>query len=191
LSAHGHHSLTCTTGGGLTRWHNETRNWLQRWLGSVTDYTPPIEQVVPQWSRANEGEAGLAVLDIGPFRDRAGRLTFVDVTFGTVTSPETDAGAATAHARAGQDGVKAREMVAGKHRRYPAESFPAAALVPFAIESHGRWSDDALAFVSHILPPDFPDRPAELSRVRRAISVLTQLRLGDLLLASRSPPVVR
>jgi hypothetical protein len=80
-------------------------------------------------------------------------------------------------------------MVSMKHRRYPPERNPGAALVPFALEAHGRWSDDALAFVSHMLPQTFPDRASELQRVQRAISVITQSRLGDMLLASEVPPL--
>ena len=126
---------------------------------------------------------------IGPFLDPCGRRVFVGVCFGSVTTPATPGGDAEARARGAVDGMKARQMVAMKHRRYPPERNPGAALVPFALEAHGRWSGDALSLLSHVLPQTFPDRAAELTRVQRAISVLTQSRLGDMLLAAGMPPV--
>jgi hypothetical protein len=182
LDALGHHAAVCPVGGGVIRWHNVLRDSLRSWISELVGSTVPTEQLVPAWCT----EAREAILDIGPFHPRLGGRTYVDVTYGSVTTPATPAGDADARERAANDGVKARRLVSAKRHRYPPEHNPGATLVPFALEAHGRWSDDALAFVQHMLPADHPDRAAELSRVHRAVSVLTMSRLGDQLIAAEA-----
>jgi hypothetical protein len=183
LDAQGHHAAVCSLGGGVVQWHNVLRDTLQSWIGEMVGSPVLREQLVPAWSTEDRE----AILDIGPFHPRTGGRTYVDVTYGSVTTPASPAGDADARERAAGDGVKARMLVRAKHRRYPPEKNPSAALVPFALEAHGRWSDDALAFVQHVLPTDHPDRVAELRRVHRTVSVLTMSRLGDQLISAEAP----
>ena len=176
--------MTCPTGGGHVRWHNATRDFLARWVGGLTDApggVAPTEQVVPQWYDDVKQEAGR--LDIGPFKDPQGRLCYIDVVFGTATALP---GSADARAFGARDGAKAEAMEAAKRSMYPPHEHPAAHLVPFAVEAHGRWGADAASFVANMVPQNHPDRAREIARCRRAVSVLAMGRLGDLLVSSEA-----
>ena len=53
-------------------------------------------------------------------------------------------GAAWARAAADRDGATAEGAAQGKHRRYPAWALPGGRLVPFSVETFGRWGKEAL-----------------------------------------------
>ena len=65
-------------------------------------------------------------------------LVYGDVVVG---HPE---GAAYLQAVADSDGAAAAGAADGKHRRYPAWALPGGRLVPFAVETFGRWGKEAL-----------------------------------------------
>ena len=57
-----------------------------------------------------------------------------------VTHPE---GSARLHAAADADGAAAAGAADDKHRRYPASLLPGGRLVPFSVETFGRWGTEA------------------------------------------------
>ena len=61
-----------------------------------------------------------------------------------MTHPE---GSAWLHAAADADGAAAAGAAVGKHRRYPAWLLPGGRLVPFAVETFGRWGAEALEWL--------------------------------------------
>ena len=58
-----------------------------------------------------------------------------------VSHPE---GTAWVRAAADRDGATAEGAAQGKHRRYPAWALPGGRLVPFSVETFGRWGKEAL-----------------------------------------------
>ena len=68
-------------------------------------------------------------------------LVYGDVV---VTHPE---GSAWLHVSADSDGAAAAGAANGKHRRYPAWLLPGGRLVPFAVETFGRWGSEALEWL--------------------------------------------
>jgi len=173
--------MSCKTGGAVDRWHNRCRDWLAEWLAQFPGVMPVTEQEEPRWFNPAMRKQH-AILDIR-LRDRKGRLTYVDVVFASVFTLTP----IKSLARAASDGVAANDAVLGKRRRYPSAKHPAAGLVPFAVEAHGRPSPEALAFLKAMCRLGTPDRDAILRRARRDLSVITQSRLGDLLLSSEAP----
>ena len=65
-------------------------------------------------------------------------LVYGDVV---VTHPE---GSAWLHESADRDGAATAGAADGKHRRYPAWALPGGRLVPFSVETFGRWGSEAL-----------------------------------------------
>ena len=64
--------------------------------------------------------------------------TYGDVV---VSHPES---AAWVGAAANTDGATAESAARGKHSRYPAWALPGGRLVPFSVETFGRWGAEAL-----------------------------------------------
>ena len=61
-----------------------------------------------------------------------------------MTHPE---GSAWLHSSANADGSAAAAAAEGKHRRYPAWALPGGRLIPFAVETFGRWGSEALEWL--------------------------------------------
>jgi hypothetical protein len=145
LDADGFHALTCRVGGLVIRRHNTLRD-VFAWIGRAAGYTSSTEVYEPAWTRARtnargELEVEQARLDCrfeGPPSDP---LVYGDVV---VTHPE---GSAWLHAAADTDGAAAAGAADGKHRRYPAWALPGGRLVPFAVETLGRWGVEALEWL--------------------------------------------
>ena len=145
LDADGFHALTCRVGGLVIRRHNTLRD-VFAWIGRAAGYTSSTEVYEPAWTRARtnargELEVEQARLDCrfeGPPSDP---LVYGDVV---VTHPE---GSAWLHAAADTDGAAAAGAADGKHRRYPAWALPGGRLVPFAVETLGRWGAEALEWL--------------------------------------------
>ena len=67
-------------------------------------------------------------------------LVYGDVV---VTHPEGSAW----HAAADSDAAAAAGAADGKRRRYPPWALPAGRLIPFSVETFGRWGDDAVEWL--------------------------------------------
>ena len=114
-----------------------SRYWAQAGFTSAT------EAYEPRWTRARqyaEGqwEAEQARLDCRFDFPPSDPLTYGDVV---VSHPE---GTAWVRAAADRDGATAEGAPQGKHRRYPAWALPGGRLVPFSVETFGRWGKEAL-----------------------------------------------
>ena len=141
LDADGFHALTCRVGGLVIRRHNAIRD-VFAWIGRAAGYVSSTEVFEPAWTRARvdaqgEVEVEQARLDCrfaGPPSDP---LVYGDVV---VTHPE---GSARLHAAADADGAAAAGAADDKHRRYPASLLPGGRLVPFSVETFGRWGAEA------------------------------------------------
>ena len=68
-------------------------------------------------------------------------LVYGDVV---VSRPES---AAWVNAAASRDGATAEGAARGKHTRYPVFALPGGRLVPFSVETFGRWGSEALEFL--------------------------------------------
>ena len=126
----------------MLRRHHSLRDALAS-IGREAGFTSATEVYEPRWTRARQNAEGQwdveqARLDCrfdGPPSDP---LTYGDVV---VSHPESTAWARTA---ADRDGAAAEGAAQGKHRRYPAWALPGGRLVPFSVETFGRWGKEAL-----------------------------------------------
>jgi len=145
LDADGFHALTCRVGGLVIRRHHTLRD-VFAWIGRAAGYVAATEGFEAAWTRARTNARGewdveQARLDCrfqGPPSDP---LVYGDVV---VTHPE---GSAWLHAAAGVDGAAAAGAADGKHRRYPAWAVPGGRLVPFSVETFGRWGVEAIEWL--------------------------------------------
>ena len=100
----------------------------------------------PAWTRARTNADGDLEFDQARLDNRfegppSDPLIYGDVV---VTHPE---GSASLHAAANQNGAAAAKAADGKHRRYPAWALPGGRLIPFSVETFGRWGKEALDFL--------------------------------------------
>ena len=145
LDADGFHALVCLVGGLVIRRHHHLRDLLSR-IGAEAGYTSATEVYEPAWTRARTNAAGeleveQARLDCRFTGGPADPLVYGDVV---VSHPQASAWLAGA---ADRDGVAAAGAAKGKHSRYPAFALPGGRLVPFSVETFGRWGKEALDFL--------------------------------------------
>ncbi len=159
------------------------RDWLAGWLQERTGSAAPLAQVteqrVPEWDNHRvlpDGSVRVkhAVLDVA-FADRAGRRSYVDVTFATA-----GAGDAAQLARyAGTPGASLADAVGDKLLRYRPERNPRVGFVAFAVGALGRLSPEARGLLAAMATDGQDAR-----RAYQKLSALTQQRLADVLRAS-------
>ena len=145
LDADGFHALTCRVGGLVIRRHHSLRDAFA-WIGRAAGKVSTTEVLEPSWTRAQTNARGEWVVEqarldcrfLGPPDDP---LVYGDVV---VTHPE---GSAWLHAAADVDGAAAAGAADGKHRRYPAWALPGGRLVPFSVETFGRWGKEAIEWL--------------------------------------------
>ncbi len=183
--------MRCDVGGTVVRFHNKLRDWLAEWTARYTGAPTQTEQVVDAWTRF---EAPSAEHPEGPVREVArldgaafvgGRRTFIDVGFRTAaTDDEEEQGR-----RAREDGRAAQAYVDAKRRRYPPGDNPGEALVPFVVEALGRPSPEAAAFLRAVAPPEAGahSRASVLGAAWQSVSIITQMRLAELLISAEDP----
>ena len=145
LDADGFHALTCRVGGLVIRRHHSLRD-VFAWIGRAAGYNCATEVFEPAWTRARTNAQGEVEVEQARLDNRfsgppSDPLVYGDVV---VTHPE---GSAWLHAAADSDGAAAAGAADGKHRRYPAWLLPGGRLVPFAVETFGRWGSEALEWL--------------------------------------------
>ena len=145
LDADGFHALVCQVGGLVIRRHHSLRDAFA-WIGQQAGYAVRTEVYEPAWTRARTNADGDLELDQARLDNRfegppSDPLIYGDVV---VTHPE---GSACLHAAANEDGAAAAKAADGKHRRYPAWALPGGRLIPFSVETFGRWGKEALDFL--------------------------------------------
>ena len=145
LDADGFHALTCLVGGMVIRGHHALRDTFA-WIGRQAGYAARTEVHEPAWTRARTNERGELEVEEARLDNRfdgppSDPLIYGDVV---VTHPEGSSWLRTA---ANADGEAARGAAEGKHRRYPAWALPGGRLIPFSVETFGRWGKEALQFL--------------------------------------------
>ena len=145
LDADGFHALVCLVGGLVIRRHHSLRDAFA-WIGRQAGYAARTEVHEPAWTRARTNEEGELEFDQARLDNRfegppSDPLIYGDVV---VTHPE---GSACLRAAADEDGAAAARAADGKHRRYPAWALPGGRLIPFSVETFGRWGKEALDFL--------------------------------------------
>jgi len=120
-----------------------------------------------------------AIMDLC-FTDRGGRRAHADVTIGAARTVQAE----EQQLRNQTDGRKASLLAARKRLRYDPSSNPHEGFTPFAIESHGRLGDDALALLRGMAPTERRDRSRVLARALQGLSVRVQTRLAEQLLSA-------
>ena len=132
-------------GGLVIRRHNTLRD-VFAWIGRVAGHVVSTEVYEPAWTRARTNVRGELEVEQARLDCRSGGPPSDPLVYGgvVVTHPE---GSAWLHAAADTDGAAAAGAADGKHRRYPAWALPGGRLVPFAVETFGRWGKEALEWL--------------------------------------------
>ena len=145
LDPAGFHALTCLVGGLVIRRHHALRDLFAA-IGREAGYTCTTEVYEPSWTRARTNARGELEVEQARLDNRftgppADPLVYGDVV---VSHPEASAWLRGAAER---DGATAGGAAKGKHARYPAFALPGGRLVPFSVETFGRWGAEALGFL--------------------------------------------
>jgi len=139
---------------------------LVRCLGVLSsrslDPKPKLEQIIPELAGPVRGQVGQARLDV-VVHDGAARL-LIDVV--VVSAYAGDASFRKCCAR--RDGHASRRAAISKRARYPTPD-----LVPFAVETGGRLSTEARAFIARMADAA-EDRVNELRYLQQAVSSVLQ-----------------
>ena len=145
LDAGGFHALVCQVGGLVIRRHHSLRDAFA-WIGRQAGYAARTEVYEPAWTGARTNEQGEPEVEQARLDNRfegppSDPLIYGDVV---VTHPE---GSACLRKAADEDGAAAAGAAKDKHRRYPAWALPGGRLIPFSVETFGRWGKEALDFL--------------------------------------------
>ncbi len=167
----GEHALNCKIGGGVEKRHNDIRDALRDWLGTV-NVSCMTEQEMPKWHRPEEK----ARLDVVYTDARLGEVC-VDVS---LVNAVTEGGAKRC-----LKALERREK--SKHVRYPG-----AGLFAFVLDVRGRWGREAHAFVQSVVGTMDPLKRADaIKDCRRRVSRALHLATAEQLMsAAASPPVM-
>ena len=186
-----HDPARCDVGGVVLRFHHLLRDYMLDWVALHTGAPTLPEQIVDAWTRHEapspqhpEGRIRVARLDVAAFV--GGRRTYIDVGYRSAATSNAE----ECQLRARTDGRAAAQYVAEKRRRYPPADNPGVGLVPFIIESLGRPSREAVAFLRALAPADPAKRAMVLAQAWQAISINTQTRLAEALISAElaQPP---
>ena len=132
-------------GGLVIRRHHSLRDVLA-WIGKAAGYVSTTEVYEPAWTRAWRNGRGEVELEQARLDNRFGGPPADPLVYGDVVVAHPE-GSAYLHAAADRDGAAASGAADGKHRRYPAWALPGGRLVPFAVETFGRWGLEALEWL--------------------------------------------
>ena len=140
----GFHSLTCSVGGLEKLRHNRIRDLLHS-MFTAAGYTSMRERLVPEWVQRRRHRAGgwsirQAQLDLQLYHPPDDPVVYGDVVIGHPHALKYRRAAAVT------DGATAAAKEREKHGRYPASRLVRGRLVPFAVETYGRWGDEAVKF---------------------------------------------
>ena len=186
-----HDPARCDVGGAVLRFHHLLRDYMASWVALHTGAPTLTEQIVDAWAKHEapsqmhpEGRTLEARLDVAAFV--SGRRTYIDVGYRSAATSNIE----ECQLRARTDGRAASLYVTEKRRRYPPADNPGAGLVPFIIESLGRPSPEAAAFLRAVAPADPVKRAGVLAEAWQAISINTQTRVAELLISAEpaQPP---
>ena len=145
LDADGFHALTCLVGGLVIRRHHTLRDLLAA-VGREAGYTSSTEVYEPAWTRARTNDRGEVEVEQARLDNRFNGPPNDPLVYGDVVVSHPEA-AAWLDAAAARDGAAAEGAAKGKHTRYPVFALLGGRLVPFSVETFGRWGAEALEFL--------------------------------------------
>ena len=145
LDADGFHALTCLVGGLVIRRHHTLRDLLAA-VGREAGYTSSTEVYEPAWTRARTNDRGEVEVEQTRLDNRFNGPPNDPLVYGDVVVSHPEA-AAWLDAAAARDGAAAEGAAKGKHTRYPVFALLGGRLVPFSVETFGRWGAEALEFL--------------------------------------------
>ena len=173
LDPHGHHALTCAVGGYTITKHNHLRDILYRWLCDM-GYTCHREQHTPELDDVHQGQPRQAIMDVVCTTHTGHYLIDLSVTDAVSECPKHTA--ANAHHNA----TAATTREHDKRRRY--NDHPQ--LIPFVLETGGRWGPTAEAFIKSVAPTDTTERTEALTQLRYALACSLQRNNADMILTA-------
>ncbi len=183
-----HDPARCDVGGAVLRFHHQLRDYMAELVALHTGAPTLTEQVVAAWNKVEppspafpHGRTILARLDVSGFV--AGRRTHIDVGYRSAATDNQE----ELSRRAVDDGRAASCYVTEKRRRYPPQANPGEGLVPFILETLGRPSREAEAFLRALAPADPARRSNMLAAAWQSISIITQTRLAEILISAENP----
>ena len=157
----GHHAVCCSRGGGTVARHGAVRDTLAAWLRDDLGLSVHTEQEVPRWHTARER----AVLD----------LVYAGPAANTVKMDVSVVDGATTHR-----GVRQAKWCLARRERTKHHRYPGPGLVPFVLDTRGRWGHEAMAWlraVARTVPQDL--RADAMARCRYKVSVALQRGVAD------------
>ena len=173
LDPYGHHALTCAIGGYTTTKHNHLRDILHRWLSDM-GHTCHREQHVPELDDTHNGEPRKAIMDVVCTTHTGHYLIDISVTDAVSECPKHTA----SNARHNNTAANAREQ--DKRKRY--NNHPQ--LIPFVLETGGRWGTTAEEFIRSIAPTDTTERTEALTQLRYMLACSLQRNNADMILTA-------
>ena len=174
LDPHGHHALTCALGGYTITKHNHLRDTLHRWLCDM-GHTCHREQHVPALDDTDDkGQPRKAIMDITCTTNTGHYLIDISVTDAVSECPKHT------QANAHHDATAAQAREHDKRKRY--QNHPQ--LIPFVLETGGRWGPTAEAFIKTVAPTDTTERNEQITLLRYNLSTTLQRDSADMILTA-------
>ena len=173
LDPKGVHARSCCFGGWRVRKHETVKHIVGAWLeeqGCQVEY----EQIVPT-ATPGRPEARIDLVVYGP---TLGAPALLDTTIASALSVEALRAGSPA-----RPGVAAELAEQGKRRDYPN-----IAIVPIALEDHGRLGAPALAFFRRVAPAGLRERSLALRGLFQALGAGLQRVGADAVLTALPPP---
>ena len=176
LDANGHHALTCPIGGQPNTKHNHIRDTLYHWLLQM-GYLAHREQHIPELDDTDtEGQPRRAIMDITTTIND--RQYLIDIS---VTDAVSDCPTRT-NSRSRTDATAAKERETQKRTRYNNDH----RLIPFVLETGGRWGPTAEKWIKNVAPTDLQERSASLAHLRYGIATALQRSNADMIMTAHN-----
>ena len=176
LDIHGHHALTCPIGGQPNTKHNHIRDILHKWLTDM-GYLSHREQHIPELDDTDtNGNHREAIMDVVTTINDRQYLIDVSVTDAVSNCPTRTS------SRSHNNATAAKERETQKRTRYHNDP----RLIPFVLETGGRWGPTAEEWIKTIAPTDLQERSIALSQLRYNISTSLQRSNADMILTAHN-----
>ena len=173
LDVHGRHARACQVRGWRVRKHDMVVRCLADWC-QEQGHDVELEVVIPTASATTDDSRLDLILTVAHSSARI----LVDVTIADATSAE-----ALAANAANREGAAAAVLERRKRTKYRQ-----AHIVPFAIESHGRWGSAAARLARSLAPKDPQERSAAISALYQTVGAALQKVQADATMTAVAAP---
>ena len=171
MDAKGAHAQACQVGGWKNRTHDAAVAVLKEWCEDCGCQVQDEQVLVQADPSAPERRMDLIV-----HAPTCATPIYIDITIVDPASVE-----ALARGAASQDGTAAAVAEKGKRDKYPLVT-----CTPFAVETHGRLGQSAIALAKRLAPRDLGERSLAIRRLYQAMSATIQRRQADAVIAAMS-----